>query len=143
MKVEKNQDSEKKSEKENDKEKNEKDKNEINDKEKKSSDKSDGNSEKSEFITQDMLFLGYDRKFNAYILEKEVETDVPIGGSFFPYWNLKTDNYGKLVLPFLKKLMIGKNLEFEISVNEQKKLVKANLNKFDVKQKKLSLKIKI
>ena len=45
--------------------------------------------ENSEFITQEMLFLGYDRKFNAYILEKEVPTDVPIGGSFFPYWNLK------------------------------------------------------
>ena len=89
------------------------------------------------------MFLGYDRKFNAYILEKEVTTDVPIGGSFFPYWNLKTDNYGKLILPFLPKLMIGTKLEFEISADEQKKLVKVNFNKFDIKQKKLSLKIKI
>ena len=80
-----------------------------------------------------MMFLGYDRKFNAYILEKEVTTDVPIGGSFFPYWNLKTDNYGKLILPFLPKLMIGTKLEFEISADEQKKLVKVNFNKFDVK----------
>lgn len=135
--------SEEKSEEESDKEKNEKDKNESNDKEEKSSDKSGEDSEKSEFITQDMMFLGYDRKFNAYILEKEVTTDVPIGGSFFPYWNLKTDNYGKLILPFLPKLMIGTKLEFEISADEQKKLVKVNFNKFDVKQKKLSLKIKI
>lgn len=134
--------SEEKSEEESDKEKNEKDKNETNDKEEKSSDKSGEDSEKSEFITQDMMFLGYDRKFNAYILEKEVTTDVPIGGSFFPYWNLKTDNYGKLILPFLPKLMIGTKLEFEISVCDQNKLVKANLNKFDIKQKKLSLKIK-
>ena len=135
--------SEEKSEEESDKEKNEKDKNESNDKEEKSSDKSGEDSEKSEFITQDMMFLGYDRKFNAYILEKEVTTDVPIGGSFFPYWNLKTDNYGKLILPFLPKLMIGTKLEFEISADEQKKLVKVNFNKFDIKQKKLSLKIKI
>ena len=137
------EENEKKSEKENDKEKNKKDKNKINDKEKKSSDESGEDTEKSEFIIQDMLFLGYDRKFNAYILEKEVTTDVPIGGSFFPYWNLKTDNYGKLILPFLPKLMIGTKLEFEISVNEQKKLVKTNFNKFDVKQKKISLKVKI
>lgn len=135
--------SEEKSEEESDKEKNEKDKNETNDKEEKSSDKSGEDSEKSEFITQDMMFLGYDRKFNAYILEKEVTTDVPIGGSFFPYWNLKTDNYGKLILPFLPKLMIGTKLEFEISVDVQNKLVKVNFNKFDVKQKKLSLKVKI
>ena len=137
------EESKKESEKEKEKEKKEKDKNETNDKEEKSSDKSGEDSEKSEFITQDMMFLGYDRKFNAYILEKEVTTDVPIGGSFFPYWNLKTDNYGKLILPFLQKLMIGTKLEFEISADEQKKLVKANFNKFDVKQKKLSLKVKI
>ncbi|MBO6126679.1 MAG: hypothetical protein J6P21_01555 [Clostridia bacterium] len=99
--------------------------------------------ENREFITQKMLFLGYDRKFNAYILEKKIPTDVPIGGSFFPYWNLKTDKYGKLILPFLRKLMTGTNLEFEISFGDQKKLIKANLNKFDINQKKLNLNLKV
>ena len=123
------------------KNKNKKEKEKIKEPDENSSGKN--NNENSEFITQKMLFLGYDRKFNAYILEKKVPTDVPIGGSFFPYWNLKTDKYGKLVLPFLRKLMTGTNLEFEISFSNQKKLIKANLNKFDINQKKLSLNLKI
>lgn len=100
--------------------------------------KSENNAE-SEFITQEMLFLSYDRKYNAYILEKEIPVGIPIGGSFYPYWNLKTDKYGKLVLPFLSKLMTGTELEFEILINNQKKIIKADINKFDIKQKILKL----
>ena len=101
--------------------------------------KSSENNAESEFITQEMLFLSYDRKYNAYILEKEIPVDIPIGGSFYPYWNLKTDKYGKLVLPFLSKLMTGTELEFEILINNQKKIIKADINKFDIKQKILKL----
>ena len=116
--------------KENSKEKEEKNENKN---------KSSENNTESEFITQEMLFLSYDRKYNAYILEKEISVDIPIGGSFYPYWNLKTDKYGKLVLPFLRKLMTGTKLEFEILIDNQKKIIKADLNKFDIKQKILKL----
>lgn len=106
--------------------------NENNEKEKKSDNIND-----DKLVTQEMLFLGYDKKYNAYILQNKIPVDIPIGGSFFPYWELKTDEYGKLTLPILPKIMLGGHLVFEIFLDEQKKTIKLDLNKINLKTKKL------
>ena len=95
----------------------------------------------SKTIDQEMLFVGYDRKFNAYILDKEVKQNIPIGGVFLPYWNLKTDRKGKIILPFFSKIMKDLELEFDINFKDGTKTVKVNTDKFDLKLKILKVRL--
>ena len=97
----------------------------------------------SKTIDQEMLFVGYDRKFNAYILDKEVKQNIPIGGVFLPYWNLKTDRKGKIILPFFSKIMKDLELEFDINFEDEIKAVKVNTNKFDLKLKILKVRVNL
>ena len=97
----------------------------------------------SKTIDQEMLFVGYDRKFNAYILDKEVKQNIPIGGVFLPYWNLKTDRKGKIILPFFSKIMKDVELEFDINFEDEIKAVKVNTNKFDLKLKILKIRVNL
>ena len=97
----------------------------------------------SKTIDQEMLFVGYDRKFNAYILDEEVKQNIPIGGVFLPYWNLKTDRKGKIILPFFSKIMKDLELEFDINFEDEIKAVKVNTNKFDLKLKILKVRVNL
>lgn len=97
----------------------------------------------SKTIDQEMLFVGYDRKFNAYILDKEVKQNIPIGGVFLPYWNLKTDRKGKIILPFFSKIMKDVELEFDINFEDEIKTVKVNTDKFDLKLKILKVRVNL
>lgn len=97
----------------------------------------------SKTIDQEMLFVGYDRKFNAYILDEEVKQNIPIGGVFLPYWNLKTDRKGKIILPFFSKIMKDLELEFDINFEDEIKTVKVNTDKFDLKLKILKVRVNL
>lgn len=106
-----------------------------------SDENNDNDKIESKTIDQEMLFVGYDRKFNAYILDKEVKQNIPIGGVFLPYWNLKTDRKGKIILPFFSKIMKDLELEFAINFKDGTKTVKVNTDKFDLKLKILKVRL--
>ena len=114
-----------------------------NDDEMDSDENNDNEKIESKTIDQEMLFVGYDRKFNAYILDKEVKQNIPIGGVFLPYWNLKTDRKGKIILPFFSKIMKDVELEFDINFEDEIKAVKVNTNKFDLKLKILKVRVNL
>ena len=122
-------------------EKNSDDAENDNDDEMDSDENNDNEKIESKTIDQEMLFVGYDRKFNAYILDKEVKQNIPIGGVFLPYWNLKTDRKGKIILPFFSKIMKDVELEFEINFEDRIKTVKVNTDEFDLKLKILRVRV--
>jgi len=97
--------------------------------------------EKQETLIKNLLFIGYDRKFSAYILEKESDIDIPIGGNFYPYWNLQTDSKGKVVIPFSQKLINEEFIIFEISFDNYMRKRKINLKKMDLNRKILTVRI--
>ena len=106
-----------------------------------SDEKKSENNDKIEEITKEMLFLGYDRKNNAYILDKILDANILPGGNFCPYWELKTDSNGNIVLPFIDRLMGSEILEFEIKFGETVKTVKSELKKFDISRKILDIEV--
>lgn len=107
----------------------------------KKEDRKGKNSEDHEKLIKDLLFIGYDRKFNAYILEREADVDIPIGGNFYPYWTLQTDSKGKVVIPFSQKLINEGFIIFEISFDNYMKKRKINLKKMDLDKKIITVRI--
>ena len=108
---------------------------------KKENNKEEKKLEKQETLIKNLLFIGYDRKFSAYILEKESDIDIPVGGKFYPYWNLQTDSKGKVVIPFSQKLINEGFIVFEISFDNYMRKRKINLKKMDLNRKILTVRI--
>ena len=106
-----------------------------------SSEDLDDESSSGKKIDLPVMILGFDREFGAYILEKPTENNIPIGGTFRPYWNLKTDNYGKIIIPFFSRFMNSSVLNFEVSLNDKTKKVKIETKNFDQKNNLISAKV--
>lgn len=117
------------------------DKEKFDDDNKKENNKEEKKLEKQETLIKNLLFIGYDRKFSAYILEKESDIDIPVGGNFYPYWNLQTDSKGKVVIPFSQKLINEGFIVFEISFDNYMRKRKVNLKKMDLNRKILTVKM--
>ena len=117
------------------------DKEKFDDDNKKENNKEEKKLEKQETLIKNLLFIGYDRKFSAYILEKESDIDIPVGGNFYPYWNLQTDSKGKVVIPFSQKLINEGFIIFEISFDNYMRKRKINLKKMDLNRKILTVRI--
>lgn len=114
---------------------------ELDDKDNELSENFDDENISEKKIDLPVMVLGFDREFGAYILEKPTENNIPIGGTFRPYWNLKTDNYGKVVIPFFSRFMNSSILNFEISLNDKTKKVKIETKDFDSKNNLISAKV--
>lgn len=63
----------------------------------------------------EMFVQGYDNDVDLYILKEPSKYDVAPGGEFQPFWDLKTDSQGRVVMPLLRQFMTGDNADFEIS----------------------------
>ena len=96
---------------------------------------------KLETINKELLFLGYDRKNNAYILDEILDEEIPLGGKFYPFWNLRTDNKGKITLPFFSKIMGSAILNFEVILDKTTKSLEIKLENFDKNVKVLNVEI--
>lgn len=92
---------------------------------------------------QKILILNFDKKLDAYVLQEPLKGALDIGTSLLPYWELKTDSQGKLVLPFSSRFMKTSKLKFEIELENQKKEIIADLKYFDTVYKNLDVEIKI
>ena len=80
---------------------------------------------------EEMFFIGYDMEYSAYILLKGISHDLPMGGKFYPFWNLSTDKNGKFILPFFGKFMNQDFLDFEVQIENESKTVKIDTRKID------------
>ncbi len=109
-----------------DEEKSSDDKDSQNDDEKNNDTKNVGDIGKEE-----MFFIGYDMEYSAYILLKGISQDLPMGGKFYPFWNLSTDKNGKFILPFFGKFMNQDFLDFEVQIENESKTVKIDTRKID------------
>lgn len=82
-------------------------------------------------IFEELFFLGYDLKYNAYVLLNELKNDLKIGGKFYPFWNLSSDSKGKIVIPIFPKFMNKSFFDIEIKVNNVSKIVKIDTSKIN------------
>lgn len=99
--------------------------------------------DENDMINYPMFFLGYDKSNNMYILDKEVGVSLPMGGTFLPYWNLKTDKKGKVILPIIQKIMHSSQMQFEIQIDQKIISVESDMNKMDTKYKILKVDINL
>ena len=103
-------------------------------------DKSKGKNDK---VSEELFFLGYDIEYNAYILLNELQRDLKVGGQFFPFWNLSSDDKGKIVVPIFPKFMNKSFFKIEVKVNDSSKIIKIDTSKFNRRNaisRKVSLK---
>ena len=107
----------------------------------KNKDKKENKSKNQSKFIKNLLFIGYDRKFNAYILNKETDIEIPVGGNFYPYWNLQTDSKGKVTIPFSQKLINDGFIIFEISCDNYMVKRKVNLKRMNMQQNILRVRI--
>lgn len=84
-------------------------------------------------IFEELFFLGYDLKCNAYVLLNELKNDLKIGGQFYPFWNLCSDSKGKIVVPIFPKFMNKSFFDIEIKVNNVSRIVKIDTSKINSK----------
>lgn len=74
------------------------------------------------------LFLwGYDQDKSCYILKEPVKEKINVDGTFIPYWKVKTDSKGRLVLPFLSQFMKDDIIKFELEADGAKANVEADI----------------
>ncbi len=99
------------------------------------------NNEKIDEDVEECFFIGYDSNYSAYILLKSVSKDLPMGGSFFPFWNLSIDESGKIIIPIFNRFMNKSSLEFEIIMEEKSEIVKIKTSRIN-KNNLLSSKVK-
>ena len=73
---------------------------------------------------EECFLIGYDSEYNAYILLRPISKNLPMGGAFFPFWNLSIDENGKVIIPVFNRFMNKSSLEFEIKMEDKSKIVK-------------------
>lgn len=99
------------------------------------------NNENIDKDVEECFFIGYDSSYDAYILLKSISKDLPMGGSFLPFWNLSIDEKGKIIIPIFNRFMNKSSLEFEIIMEEKSKIVKIKTSRIN-KNNLLSSKVK-
>lgn len=76
----------------------------------------------------EIIFLsGYDKEMKCYLLKDPAPKEIPEGGDFRPIWNLKTDNKGRTMMPFMRQFMKGKELNFTVKAKDKKAEFKINI----------------
>lgn len=61
---------------------------------------------------EDILFTGYDRAAQAYVLREALPAAIKKGALLHPVWELETDRSGTAILPFVGLFMQAEELEF-------------------------------
>ena len=102
-----------------------------NDKEDSQKGKSSKKNNENDKVFEKLFFLGYDIKYNAYILLNELKKDLKVGGQFFPFWNLSSDDKGKVIIPIFPKFMNRSFFKIEINVNGVSRIIKIDTSKFN------------
>ena len=56
----------------------------------------------------------------CYILRDYTENELPVGGKFYAVWHLKTDSFGRIIMPYMSQFMKGETVGFECHADESK-----------------------
>jgi hypothetical protein len=104
-------------------------------------DENSGNTENKnrKNIKQKIFIVGFDKDSGTYALHKPIKESMPIGGSFMPYWELKTDHKGKVILPLMGRFIKDSKVNFELQLDDEKKHLTADFSNFDNVYKTLQI----
>lgn len=75
---------------------------------------------KTDQTETEFTISGFDSEKKCYILEDYAENQLPVGGKFYAVWHLKTDNQGRITMPYMSQFMKGETADFECCADESK-----------------------
>ena len=71
--------------------------------------------------------VSFDAEKKSYVLKEEGKEEIPIDGKFYPYWDLKTDSNGIVIMPYINTFMRSGHVNLECIVSDMRRIVEFNI----------------